>query len=61
MTSVPVKFREDKYTLLFGSPNTNNDFLPSRPKVFNTAVKSFVLGVLKDKSSKTSILSSLAL
>ena len=50
-TSEPLKFRDDKYTLLFGAPNTIRDFLSSIFKAFNTSINFFVLGALKSKSS----------
>ena len=46
-TSEPLKFRDDKYTLLFGVPNTIRDFLSSIFKAFNTSINFFVLGALK--------------
>ncbi len=54
-TSEPFKLREDKYTLLFEPPKTNKDFLLSRFKAFNTAVKFFVFGESNVKSSITVI------
>ena len=44
ITSDPFKLRDDKYTLLFGVPKTNKDFLLSRLSAFKTAVNSFVFG-----------------
>ena len=61
MTSELFKLRDDKYTFLFDSPNTNKDFLPSSPKDFKTEVKFFVFIVSKVKSSTTVIALSLAL
>jgi hypothetical protein len=54
------KLRDDKYTLLFDSANTNKHFLFSMPKAAKTAVKLLVLGVSKLKSSTTIILFSFA-
>ena len=54
-TSVWVKLRDDKYTLLFESPNTTRDFLLSIPNDFNTCKKSLVFGASKLKSSTTTI------
>ena len=39
-TSVDFKLRDDKYTLLFASPNTNKDFFPSMFKAFKMFVNS---------------------
>ena len=60
-TSEPLKFRDDKYTLLFGAPNTIRDFLSSMFKAFKTSINFLVFGVLKSKSSTTVIALSLAL
>jgi hypothetical protein len=54
------KLRDDKYTFLFESPNTNKDFLFSNPKALKTDKKFLVLGVSKVKSSTTIKLDSFA-
>ena len=54
------KLREDKYTFLFESPNTNKDFLFSKPKALKTEIKFFVFGVSNVKSSTTTKLDSFA-
>ena len=60
-TSDPLKFRDDKYTLLFGVPNTIRDFLSSIFNAFSTSRNFFVFGALKSKSSITVIALSFAL
>lgn len=60
-TSDPLKFRDDKYTLLFGAPNTMRDFLSSIFKAFKTSINILVFGALKSKSSITFIALSCAL
>src|SRR5690606_18195532 len=60
-TEALFKLRDDKYTFLFDSPNTNNDFLLSNPKAFNTLMKFLVFGVSKVMSSITNKLDSCAL
>ena len=42
ITLEPFKLRDDKYTFLFDSPNTNKDFLFSNPKAFKTLMKFLV-------------------
>ena len=44
-----IKLRDDKYTFLFDSPNTNSDFLFSNPKAFKTLMKFLVLGASNSK------------
>jgi hypothetical protein len=53
ITLEAFKLRDDKYTFLFVSPNTNKDFLFSNPKAFKTLMKFLVFGASKLKSSTT--------
>ena len=55
------KLRDDKYTFLFGSDNTNKVFLSSTPIDFIIFKKELDFGISKLKSSKTIIEFSLAL
>jgi len=52
--------RDDKYTFLFDSPNTNKDFLFSNPKAFKTLMNFLVFGASKLKSSTTTKFDSFA-